>query len=239
MPNLHVLMNKEALDPALTQNKIVIVLDILFATSTIVHAFGEGMESIWPALDKDDAALIASSLESALLAGEYLGQPLAGFAPATPLFLAGARQHHKTLVYCTTNGTVALRRSAGARQIYVGALLNGLALVKHVFSTYPGESVLVVCAGSVGNFNLEDFYGAGHLVSHFNQLGDYDLSDAARAALLLYQGTSAETALNTSRVGRMMKQVNLQHEIDHAARRDVVDVVIRLEGAQLVAVRTR
>jgi 2-phosphosulfolactate phosphatase len=236
MPSLHVLMNKEALAPELTADKIVIVLDILFATSTIVHAFGEGFETIWPALDRADAALIASTLDSALLAGEYLGQPIEGFASSTPLFLAGERQHHTTLVYCTTNGTVALRRSLGAKRIYVGALLNGLALVKHILRTYPEESVLVVCAGSVGNFNLEDFYGAGHFIAHFTARGDYELTDAARAALMLYQGTSATTALNTSRVGRMMKQANLQHEIDHAAQRDVVDVIARLEGPRLVKV---
>jgi 2-phosphosulfolactate phosphatase len=234
MPTLHVVLYKEALDATLTQNKIVIVLDILFATSTIVHAFGEGIERIWPALDQKDATLIASSLDGPLLAGEYLGEPIPGFGPATPL--GGSRKNYKDLVYCSTNGTVALRRSVGAKQIYVGALLNGSALVKHIVKTYPDESVLLVCSGSVGQFNLEDFYGAGHLVAHFNELADYDLSDAARAAGLLYQGTDADTVLNTSRVGRMMKRVDLQHEIDHAAQRDVVDVVARLEGPRLIRV---
>src|SRR6186713_400404 len=133
MPTLHVVLHKEALDSTLTQNKIVIVLDILFATSTIVHAFSEGIERIWPALDRHDAARIASSLESPLLAGEHLGEPIPGFSASTPL--GCDRSRHKELVYCTTNGTVALRRSVGAKQIYVGALLNGSALVKHIVKT--------------------------------------------------------------------------------------------------------
>ena len=46
MPKLHVLFTKENLDPSRLQGKVVIVLDVLFATSTIVHAFGEGIDAI-------------------------------------------------------------------------------------------------------------------------------------------------------------------------------------------------
>lgn len=228
MPKLHVLFKKEELDPGRLQGKVVIVLDVLFATSTIVHAFAQGAHRIWPARDADDARRIAASLDSPLLAGEYLADSLPGFGPATPLALCASGMDGATLVYATTNGTVALNNTVGAAHVYVGALSNGEALVAHVRRQHPDAPVLVVCAGSVGRFNLEDFYGAGHIAAHFERTGSYALSDAALAAVLLYRGCSADTALNASRVGRMMQSHHLHDEVEHAARMDTVDVVPEL-----------
>lgn len=239
MPKLHVVLKKEELDPTRLRGKVVIVLDVLFATSTIVHAFGQGVRCIWPALDADDALRIAARLDAPLLAGEYLAGSLPGFAAATPLALAqgDSGMGGATLVYATTNGTVALHHAAAAAHVYVGALLNGAALVAHIARVHPDASVLVVCSGSVNRFNLEDFYGAGHIAAHFKLAGSYAMSDAALAALLLYQGCDADTALQSSRVGRMMQAHQLQHEVEYAAQRDTLDVVPELNNGclQLVA----
>jgi 2-phosphosulfolactate phosphatase len=233
VPKLHVLFTKEDIDPARLHGKVVIVLDVLFATSTIVHAFGEGIDVIWPARDADDARRIAGELDSPMLAGEYLAGSLPGFGPATPLALSDARGPRATLVYATTNGTVALKDAAAADDVYVGALLNGAALAAHVMREHPQASILLVCSGSTDRFNLEDFYGAGHLVGHFERSGNYELTDAALAAMLLRRGCDAQTALGASRVGQMMKAHALQHEVDCAARADTLDVVPRLDDGRL------
>src|SRR5689334_1033654 len=60
MPNLQVLLKKEDLLPAHLEDRVVIVLDILFATSTMVHAFSQGVAGIWPALNTDDANVVAA-----------------------------------------------------------------------------------------------------------------------------------------------------------------------------------
>jgi 2-phosphosulfolactate phosphatase len=233
MPDIHVLCWKECLEVARLNNQVVIVLDILFATSTIVHACNEGVDSIWPAVDRAEALAFASSTNRCVLAGEYLADSIPGFASATPLALANQGLRGNTLIYCTTNGTVALRRAVGAAAVYAGALLNGAALVEHVVRQHPGATVLIVCSGSVGRFNLEDFYGAGHLVAHFMRHPGYDTNDAGTAALLLYRGCDARTALLSSRVGRMMQQRSLQHEVEYAAQLDVLSVVPRLQGDRL------
>ncbi len=233
MPSLHVLFKKEELDRERLHGKVVVVLDVLFATSTIVHAFGQGVGSVWPARDAVDATRIAAQLDSPIMAGEYLAEGLPGFGPATPLALCGAGVEGATLVYATTNGTVALNSAAGAAHVYVGALLNGAALVAHVSKAHPEAAVLLVCSGSVDRFNLEDFYGAGHIASHFERGGRYALTDAALASVLFYRGCDASTALGASRVGRMMQAHDLQEEIDCAARFDVLDVVPVLNNGRL------
>ena len=92
-----------------------------------------------------------------------------------------------------------------------------------------GETVLLVCSGSAAAFNLEDFYGAGHLVSHFTRSpGDWELSDAALAALLLHDGSDALSCLSRGRVGRMMLERGLRREVEYAARQDRLAVVPEL-----------
>ena len=88
MPTLQVLCRQQDLDPKRISNQIVVVLDILFATSTIVHALSEGVKSIWLALDRHEAKDMAATLGQTLCAGEYLTETLPGFAPAVPLALA-------------------------------------------------------------------------------------------------------------------------------------------------------
>jgi 2-phosphosulfolactate phosphatase len=233
MPSLHVLLKKEDLKPAHLEGRVVIVLDILFATSTMVHAFAQGVEAIWPALDSNDANVVAEAVGECIRSGEYLAEHLPGFAPAMPLLLGREPLRGRKLVYCTTNGTVALRASTNASFTYVGSLLNGAALVSHVRKEHSDASVLIVCSGSVGNFNLEDFYGAGHLVEHFEEQGGYELNDAARAARLLRRGYDARTVLMGSRVGLMMQAKALANEVEYCAQLDILDVVARLDGGPL------
>ena len=60
MRKLHVLMKKEELDGQRLDGKVVIVLDILFATTTIVAALSAGATEVWPARDGDAARALAA-----------------------------------------------------------------------------------------------------------------------------------------------------------------------------------
>src|ERR1700730_3741623 len=238
MPSLHVLLKKEDLSPAHLEGRVVIVLDILFATSTMVHALAAGVEAIWPALNTDDANRVAEAVGECIRSGEYLAEHLPGFAPAMPFLLGQEPLQGRKLVYCTTNGTIALRAAAGASFAYVGALLNGAALVAHIRRAHPGSSVLIVCSGSVGNFNLEDFYGAGHFVDHFEKHGEYELNDAARGAKLVRRGYDARTVLMGSRVGLMMQAKGLAGGGEDCGAVGIFDVIARLDGASLRGVNS-
>ena len=92
---------------------------------------------------------------------------LPGFVHPTPKALLAEGVNDRLLIYCTTNGTVALAKAQGAAHVYAAALLNGRAVVEHIVAQHPDSTVLIVCSGSADNFNLEDFYGAGYLVSLF------------------------------------------------------------------------
>jgi len=237
MPKLHVLLKKEELDGQLLPGKVVIVLDVLFATTSIAAALAHGATEVIPTLDGDEARAVAARRPagSFVLAGEFGAETLPGFAHPTPLALLDLSLSGRSLIYSTTNGTVAVNKAAGASRVYAAAIGNGAAVVEHVVRRAQGETVLLVCSGSADAVNLEDFYGAGHLVSHFTRSGaEWDLSDTALAAQILHDGGNALDCLSRSRVGRMMLERGLRREVEYAARKDHLSVVPEFRGGRLV-----
>jgi 2-phosphosulfolactate phosphatase len=164
---------------------------------------------------------------------------LPGFAPPTPLALAAHGVAGKDVIYSTTNGTVALRAAAEAEAVYAAALVNGEAVIERARDRHRDRTLLIVCSGSMGNFNLEDFYGAGYLVDLIAlRLGEgLDFSDAARAARALYLSDDPLPRLLDCRVGRMMQSHGLDREVEYAAQRSILDVVPILEGDRLIRAR--
>jgi 2-phosphosulfolactate phosphatase len=238
---VHVLTKKEELDSVRVPGKVVIVLDILFATTTMVTALAHGAIEVLPVADEAAARACGSGLAegSRVLAGELFAETIPGFAHPAPLSLLEHGVQGKALVYCTTNGTVAMAQCAGAARVYCGSLLNARAVVEHVVAAHPRETVLVVCAGSGNNFNFEDFYGAGYFVEQFAaRLGEAaDFSDAAKAARVLYRNAQAPQALLDCRVGRMMVSKGLAREVEFACRFDALPVIPVLEQERLRLLR--
>jgi 2-phosphosulfolactate phosphatase len=234
---IHVLTRKEELDSIRVGGKIVVVIDILFATTTMVAALAHGAVEVVPVLD--EAAARAEALRCKegcfVLAGELYAETLPGFAHPAPLSLLAHGVAGKTIVYSTTNGTVAMALAARAARVYCGALLNAARLVEHILKEHGGETILLVCAGSGANFNFEDFYGAGCYVERFAERlgGNADFSDAASAARTVFRHAPLPEALLECRLGRMMERRGLRHEVEFAARIDALPVVPVLEAGRL------
>jgi len=237
---VHVLFRRQDLDMVKLEGKIVVVLDVLFATSTMIAALAGGASEVIPTLNEDHAREQARNLPagSYVLAGELFADTIAGFAPPTPLALLEHDIKDRTLIYATTNGTVALKESAGGAHVFAGALLNADAVVRHIAQRHPDSTILVVCSGSMGNPNLEDMYGAGYFVELIaREIGENrDFSDAAWAARALYRSESAESVLQRCRVGQMMQGRGLTHEVKYAARLGALDVVPKLIDGRLMPV---
>jgi 2-phosphosulfolactate phosphatase len=230
MARVHVLTRKEELDEQRLAGKVVVVLDVLFATSSIVTALASGATEV-VAVSGGEAAKAEAARRAAgsyVLAGELDAETLPGFVQPTPLAIVEAGVAGRALVVSTTNGTVALDRCAGAARVYAAALLNGAAVAERVARLPDVETVLVVCAGSARAFNLEDFHGAGHLVSRLRAHGATDLSDAALAAEALHDRWDALECLSASRIGRLMISRGLEREVAFAARKDAYAVVPEL-----------
>lgn len=104
----------------------VVVIDVLRASTTIVHALAAGAAEILRCGDTETARGLAATLppRKALLGEERLGFPIEGFDLGnspweyTPDRVAGA-----SLVFTTTNGTRAMERCRLAKRVLLGAFV--------------------------------------------------------------------------------------------------------------------
>lgn len=230
---IHVLTHKAEILSERMDDKIVVVLDILFATSSIVAAMANGCSEVIPAPSSEVALEHAKMPEYSgyVLSGELNADTLTGFAHPTPLALLSEKIQNNGLIYCTTNGTVALHETKNAASVYAGSLLNGRAIIDKIGRDHSGSTVLIVCSGSQDRFNLEDFYGAGQLVSYLAENDVFkraQFSDSAIAAQQIYEHGDGLDLLRRSRVGQLMIERHLDHEVEYAAQENITNAIPKL-----------
>ncbi|SFB11947.1 2-phosphosulfolactate phosphatase [Lentibacillus halodurans] len=238
---VHLLWKKEEIDEAqMWDNKIAVVFDVLLATSAITSCLASGAEQVIPVLNETEALQKAKAWNdgarsNVLLAGEEDGLTISGFLDPVPSVL-NKQVAGRTVILSTTNGTVAIRKAASAKKVYMASLLNGKAVAKQIKETYENETIVVVCSGSKNEFCLEDFYGAGYFIAslaHQFGYGKVDLTDSALSAMMFYDHfpDQADSVLKQSRVGRMLSNNGFSHEIAYVSQQGVLDVIPRLNAA--------
>jgi 2-phosphosulfolactate phosphatase len=241
MKKVHLLIKKEDIDEKKMNegHKIAVVLDVLLATTTIAAAFHDGAKEVIPVMDHHEGAELAKEFrgDDFVLAGEDQAKPIDGFVYPNPLTIRPLIPG-KTLILSTTNGTVALRKSSGAKKVYVASLLNNPSVAEQVSNEKLADTILVVCSGTSGEFSLEDFYGAGHfLACLLEKSGEsYDLTDAAKAALLFYKSNADDPVniLRSSRIGQLFAHNQFIEELNKASQRGAIDIVPVLKGKTVV-----
>jgi 2-phosphosulfolactate phosphatase len=235
---LLVLTHRDQLDTARLHDKVIVVLDTIFATSSMVAAFAHGIRDCIPAGDELSARHYHSTVANVVLAGEKNAVVLDGFAHFAPLQLTRHELADRTLVFCSTNGAPALTMAAGGPHVYAAALLNRQALCRHLLEHHTAQSVILLCAGSSGGFCLEDFYAAGAVVAGLQRLGgDWSLTDSAKAAAATFSHYDPTEALCGSRVGQWMSGLGLDDDLRYCAQIDVMDIVPKIHDGRLLPAR--
>ena len=142
------------------ENCIVVLTDILRATTSICAAFENGVKKILPVATLEEAKAMKDL--GFLVASEQDGRKLdfADFGNSAFSFSAEAIAG-KSLVYCTTNGTRALEIAKKAGDIAIGAFVNLSALAAWLIS--QDKNVVILCSGWKNKFCLEDTIFAGAL----------------------------------------------------------------------------
>jgi len=180
---------------------VCIIFDVLRATSSIVTALAHGAEEIRPVASIEEALAVRKLCPDAILGGERFGDRIEGFALGNSP-LEYCQTGLRRIVTTTTNGTVALRACAAAREVWAGALLNMQALEDRLRHDAP-EHVMLICAGTFRELALEDVFAAGMLANAFPQAKLTDAAQVAQALYLQYQA-DAGAALAQSKNGRVL-----------------------------------
>ncbi|RYE24153.1 MAG: 2-phosphosulfolactate phosphatase [Sphingobacteriales bacterium] len=227
------------LSPALlhlydTTDKVVVIIDVFRATSTIAAALHNGAKCVIPVASVQECIDLGKQIDNSITAGERDGKVADGLEygnspseyPAS--FVAG-----KTLVLTTTNGTRLLHMVKGADKIITGSFLNLSAVCDYLVK--QGKDVVLGCAAWKDKFNLEDTLFAGAVAKRVEAYFDTNC-DSARAAKALYaqSGDDFIGFLRDSSHYRRLSAYGLQADMEYCATADLHPVVPVLQGRELV-----
>lgn len=215
------------------RGSLAVVIDVLRASTTIVHALAAGAQGVIPVETVDEAREIAGSFPNnhVVLGGERDSRRIDGFDLGnSPRRYTAETVGGRSVVFTTTNGTRALHRSRQADRVLIGAFVNLNAVLGLLAD--DDRPVHLVCAGTRGEVTAEDVLCAGALVIGLNNVigGTCSLSDAARIAADDFTVRSPNRhcftrALQTSLGGRNLEQAGFGDDIAIAATWDRFDLV--------------
>ncbi len=219
------------------RDAVVVVTDILRASSAIVTAFMNGVHRIIPVGTLDEAR--AYKEKGYMVAAERDGivRDFADFGNS-PFNFTAERVKDREIVYSTTNGTQAIHQASTGRQVLIGAWLNLSALVRHIRS--EGRDLLVLCAGWKNKFNLEDTLFAGAIAQRVLEGGGHDtICDATLGAIDLYEAASKDMMGYIEKVAQRhrLRKNNLDDVIGYCHEVDRTDLIPVLEGNSLVLLK--
>jgi len=215
-------------------NSIVVVIDILRATSSITYGIDNGATSIIPVEHVEDCLKYADM--GYLLAAERNGEVVSGYDFGnSPFSYSREKVNGKTIVLTTTNGTKAMRMAQKtAHQVVVGSFLNLTSLCNWLKAR--DKDVLLLCAGWKDKFNLEDTLFAGAVVNILRKdFVHFDDSCVVAEDMYLMAKDDLRTYLHKSSHSHRLEQLNIEKDVQFCLRLDICTAIPVLEGNQLIA----
>jgi 2-phosphosulfolactate phosphatase len=195
-------------------DSVVVVIDILRATSAIVTAFMNGVKRIIPVATLEEAKEYKE--KGFLVAAERDGivRDFADFGNS-PFNFTAERVKGKEIVYSTTNGTHTIMMASHCHEVLIGAYLNHQALVGHLID--KNRNVVILCAGWKQKFNLEDTLFAGALAQSVLEKTSFTTQcDSTYAAIDLWN-------LAKQDISGYMEKVAQRHRLKKNGLDDVID----------------
>ncbi|HOY49232.1 MAG TPA: 2-phosphosulfolactate phosphatase [Flavobacteriales bacterium] len=214
---------------------IIIVVDVLRATSAICTALHHGVERMIPVAGLDEARkykdlgyLVAAERNAVKQEGFDFGN--------SPFHYMDEQVKGKTIVISTTNGTQAIEAAKDASVIAIGSFLNLSALAEWIL---PQErDVIILCAGWKNKFNLEDSLFAGALANKLIDSGNFStMCDSTIAAGYLYERASDDLYgfLEYSSHRKRLKNLHLEDDIRYCLSTDIMQTIPVYQDGGLVS----
>jgi len=207
------------------RNATVIVVDVLRATSVIITALSNGAKSVVPVTSVEEALSTKKKLESVVLGGERRAQKIEGFDLSnSPLEYKSEVIHDRNVVITTTNGTKAISKSSAANKIYIGALLNAKAVSSKAIKNE--RDIIIVNAGTNGVFSMDDFITGGAIIDEILSQQEYELTDIAKTALVIYRGhRDIKSYVKGATHYKILVDLGLEEDINYCLQKDLFDIV--------------
>lgn len=215
-------------------DSIVVIIDILRASSSIVTAFANGACEIIPVADVDEAKrykdmgyLVAAERDGFVLSFADFGN--------SPFNFTKEKVEGKTIVYSTTNGTGIINLASASYLTLIGSFLNFSSLVRFILE--QERDVLLFCAGWKNRFNLEDSVCAGAVAEKLLDSGKYFTQcDSTVAALDLWSlaGGNLHNYIDRAAQRTRLRDKKLDDCIEYCLTLDLTDKIPVMKNGVLV-----
>ena len=238
---LDVFLSPQQIAPADVGGRVVAVIDVLRASTSIAVALANGARAVIPLDSTEEVVRRAKAFDRAdvLTAGERNMLAIPGFDLGnSPREFSREAVEGKTVLLTTTTGTVALTGLQGARDAIVASYVNFSAVLALMRSALRGGTDLtIVCAGRERQFSLEDAACAGRYVREITKrLANVQLNDAARACLLIerrYRDNLTRLFLEAAH-GRALAEAGFREDLAVCASLDTFPIVPIYQDRQIL-----
>jgi 2-phosphosulfolactate phosphatase len=229
---LDVFFTPNQVKPADTAGRLVAIVDVLRASTTVATALGNGARTVIPLEGADEVIFRSKEFARSqiLLAGEQKMHPISGFDIGnSPQGYTREVVEGKTILLTTTNGTRTLLGVQGARDIVIASYVNFTAVLAMMkLAARSDTDIAIICAGDEGSFTLEDAACAGRYVKAIPKRAESIVSnDAASASVLIEKkyGDNIEKVFKESSHGQALESAGFGDDLAAAAAVDSYPVV--------------
>ena len=210
------------------ENKIAVVIDMFRATSVIVTALSNGCKEVIPYLTIEETLEHAKKLnrEDYILGGERSAVKIDGFDLSnSPLEYTEAVIKNKSVLMTTTNGTRTLTKSISAKRILIAAMINAKAVATQLLKI--NEDVVIINAGTNGNFSMDDYICGGYIINEMLKDGEnLELTDIAKTANMIYEGNiDIISYVKEATHYSVMKSLKLDDDIEYCIKKSIIEIV--------------
>ncbi len=216
---------------------IVVIIDVLRATSAIVTAFQNGVERLIPVKTIDEAREYKK--RGFVIAAERDGYVLdfADFGNS-PLNFTRERVAGKTIVYSTTNGTQAIQMASSCYRVVIGSFLNISVLCDWIAE--EKRNALLLCSGWKNRFSLEDAICAGAIVEKLLANASFHTQcDAAKAVYDLWSLAKEDLGMYVEKVAQKsrLREKGLDDVIPYCHTPDSCEAIPVLKDGYLIDIK--
>ncbi|MBC9911098.1 2-phosphosulfolactate phosphatase [Chitinophaga varians] len=232
-PSLEVCLSPALLHLYDVKNSIVVIIDVLRATSTICTALYNGATKVIPVATVEECVNIGRAIDG-ITAGERDGKVAEGLVHGnSPFEYPREFIENKTLVLTTTNGTKLLHMAKDAIEIVTGSFPNISAVCDYLIS--QGQNVILGCAAWKDRVNMEDTLFAGAVVSRVREHFDINC-DSAIAAETLYNTAKGDiyTYMKQASHYKRLAKYGLEKDITYCLTPDGANVLPIFRNGELV-----
>lgn len=237
-PQLFTCLSPSLLNLYEVDKSIVVIIDVLRATSTIATALHNGAKAIIPVDSVAECIRIGKQIDS-ITAGERDGKIAEGLDYGnSPFEYPREFIEGKTLVLTTTNGTrlLQLALDKNAKGIVTGSFPNLSAVCNYLVE--QNQNIILGCAAWKNRVNIEDMLFAGAVIDRINKHFSINC-DSSQIALTMYNTAKPNLfdfmkSKNASHY-RRLSGFGLQKDIQYCLTQDVANTLIVYEDGKLLA----